>query len=107
MLNSDSNLIERLRKKIVDDLIDERRFVDLFQYLIFMNSFILFNKSSRTKRNVARFNLFVEFLAVVDSGFYNYFVNLYGSNVPASLITDYISIYFTQLINGVIFSIIL
>jgi hypothetical protein len=68
-----------------------------------MKLFILFDKSSRTKRAIARYNLFVEYLAVVDLGFYNYFVNLYGSNVPDSLITDYISIYFTQLINGVIF----
>jgi hypothetical protein len=44
----------------------------------------------------------VEYLAVIDSGVYNFFVSLYGSNMPTEYINDYINIYFTQLINGVI-----
>jgi hypothetical protein len=46
-------------------------------------------------------NLYVEYLVVIDLGVYNFFVNLYGGNLPDSLVTDYINIYFTQLINGV------
>jgi hypothetical protein len=63
-------------------------------------------KNQRSKRQtasvVARNNLFVEYLAVIDSGTYNFFVSLYGSNMPSQYINDYINIHFTQLINGVI-----
>ena len=45
---------------------------------------------------------FVEYLVVIDSGVYDFFVSLYGSNMPTDYINDYINIYFTQLINGVI-----
>jgi hypothetical protein len=63
-------------------------------------------RRSRSKRQsintkIPKNNLYVEYLAVVDLGLYNFFVNLYGGNLPESLVTDYINIYFTQLINGV------
>jgi hypothetical protein len=63
-------------------------------------------RRSRSKRQsintkIPKNNLYVEYLAVADLGLYNFFVNLYGGNLPESLVTDYINIYFTQLINGV------
>ena len=48
-------------------------------------------------------NLYVEYLAVIDAGVYNFFVQLYGSTVSPSVIKSYIQVYFTQLVNGVIF----
>ena len=64
---------------------------------------MLFSRQ-RLKRGTvtAKNNLYVEYLAVADLGVYNYFVSLYGSNVPPSYINDYINVYFSQLINGVI-----
>ncbi len=47
-------------------------------------------------------NLFIEYLAVIDVGVYNFFVNLYGTNVSSSVIKNYIQLYFTQLVNAVI-----
>ena len=47
--------------------------------------------------------LYVEYLAVIDAGVYNFFVNLYGSTVSPSVIKGYIQVYFTQLVNGVIY----
>ena len=55
----------------------------------------------RSKRETAKNSLYVEFLAVIDSGVFSYFQSLYGSNVVPSQINDYINIYFSQLINGV------
>ena len=63
------------------------------------------NSSRISKRAtvVTRNALFVEYLAVIESGTYNYFKSLYGSNLESALINDYINIYFAQLINGVSF----
>ena len=63
--------------------------------------FHLSHVSKRAVSVVARNTLYVEYLAVIESGTYNYFVSLYGANMPNALINDYINIYFTQLINGV------
>ena len=68
--------------------------------LIKVNNFS--HRSSRATPIVARNKLNIEYLAVVESGTYNYFVSLYGANIPSTFINDYINIYFTQLINGVI-----
>ena len=65
------------------------------------------NYSRKLKRSlqvVAKNNLYVEYLAVIESGTYKYFQSVYGTNIPTSLINDYINIYFTQLINGVTIS---
>jgi hypothetical protein len=45
-------------------------------------------------------SLYVEYLIVLDSSVYNDFVALY-SNIRSSLLTQYISIYFSQLVNSV------
>ena len=47
----------------------------------------------------ARNNLNVEVLLVIDSGTYNYFVNMYGLEAAV----DNIKLYSSQLVNGVIF----
>ena len=61
----------------------------------------------RSKRATvtARNSLYVEYLAVIDKGVYDFFQSFYGSAVAPSILNDYISIYFTQLINGVSISI--
>jgi hypothetical protein len=68
--------------------------------------FFWFQFSQKFKRQaatvVARNNLFVEYLAVIDSGTYDFFVSLYGSNMPSQYVNDYINIYLTHLVNGVI-----
>jgi hypothetical protein len=93
--------MKQLRGKIDENL--SNRF--LFN-LISKEKYYCFFISQRSKRQttsvVARNNLFVEYLAVIDSGVYDFFVSLYGSNMPTDYINDYINIYFTQLINGVI-----
>ena len=48
-------------------------------------------------------NLYVEYLAVIDAGVYNFFVKLHGSIVSPSVIKSYIQNYLTQLVNGVIY----
>jgi hypothetical protein len=68
-------------------------------------SIIIYNsKFKRTKRTMrATNNLFVEYLPVIDRATYNFFVSLYGSNLPNSVINDNINTYFTQLVNGVMY----
>ena len=45
-------------------------------------------------------NLFIDYLVVIDSSVYNQFIQIYG-NMPISLITNYINIFFCHVINGV------
>ena len=45
-------------------------------------------------------NLFVEYLIVIDSSVYNNFASNYGS-MTVSLLTQYINIFFTQIVSGV------
>ena len=52
---------------------------------------------------VPRNNLNLELLIVVDSGTYDFFVNLYGNNLTDAIIIDYIKMFCTQLVNGVNF----
>ena len=61
----------------------------------------------RSKRATvtARNSLYVEYLAVIDKGVYDFFQSFYGSAVKPEQLNDYISIYFTQLISGVSISI--
>ena len=45
-------------------------------------------------------NLYIDYLIVIDKSVYNVFLNTYG-NMPDSLITNYINIFYAHLINGV------
>jgi hypothetical protein len=63
----------------------------------------------RTKRDTSTetenqnlISLFIDYLVVIDKSTYNVFLNTYG-NMPDSLITNYINIFFAHLINGVMF----
>ena len=45
-------------------------------------------------------NLYIDYLIVIDKSVYNVFLNTYG-NMPDSLITNYLNIFYAHLINGV------
>ena len=48
-----------------------------------------------------RNNLYVEYLIVIDNSVYNRFYYAFGGNLPENLLTDYIRIFFSQLVNSV------
>ncbi len=58
-------------------------------------------QSTKKKRSLGGIqNLFVEYLVVIDNTVYNNFLLNYG-NIPKTLLTDYINIFFSQIVNGV------
>ena len=72
----------------------------------------MFFYSLRTKRQITQSNnnaqnLYIEYLAVIDSTVYVFFTQLYGNLNPPELLNDYIYIFFSQIINGVRFFIFL
>jgi hypothetical protein len=60
------------------------------------------NRRSKRQTSVNRVNnnLFLEFLIVADSSTYDIFTSTYG-NLGQSLITQYMNIFFSQIVNGV------
>jgi hypothetical protein len=59
--------------------------------------------SKRLKRStIPKNNLFLEYLVVIDSSVYKNLNIAYGSNLPESIMSEYIKIFFVQIINGVI-----
>ncbi len=66
----------------------------------------IFLSSQRSKRQIIQSktnaqNLYVEFLAVIDSTVFSFFNQLYGNLNPPELLNDYIKIYVSQIIYGV------
>jgi hypothetical protein len=71
---------------------------------IFQSNSIYFNcRSSRSKRATVtpQNNLFVEYLIVIDSTVFNNFYFAYGGNLPDNLLSQYIIIFYSQLVNSV------
>ena len=70
------------------------------------NQIFILLSSERSKRQTIQSNnnaqnLYVEYLAVIDSTVYSFFNQLYGNLNPPELLNDYIKIYFAQIIYGV------
>jgi hypothetical protein len=70
------------------------------------NQIFILLSSERSKRQTIQSNnnaqnLYVEYLAVIDSTVYSYFTQLYGNLNPPELLNDYINIFFSQIVNGV------
>jgi hypothetical protein len=61
------------------------------------------NKSRRSKRSAVtpQNNLFFEYLIVVDSTVFINFYFAYGGNLPDNLLSQYIIIFYSQLVNSV------
>jgi hypothetical protein len=82
-------------------------FEKMYEILRFIKKFFLKNifyiDRNRAKRDSSEvehsFDLFINTLIVIDRSVYQFFVNIY--NMPDSLITNYINIFFCHMINGV------
>jgi hypothetical protein len=46
-------------------------------------------------------NLYVEYLVVIDNSVYNLFQNDFGSNLDSIALTNYIKVFFCQIVNAV------
>jgi hypothetical protein len=105
---NDNSLTNFKAIKNIENMLKKQSKDNKYSYKTLVNSF--FHKSlnrQRTKRDTSTetenqnlISLFIDYLVVIDKSTYNVFLNTYG-NMPDSLITNYINIFFAHLINGV------
>ena len=58
-------------------------------------------RSKRARKIFPKHDLYLEYLVVIDSTVYNNLKLSYGSNLPDSILTEYIKIFFSQMVTGV------
>ena len=75
---------------------------NLYSYFDVTKIKFLINSKRLKRSTIPKNNLFLEYLVVIDSSVYKNLKIAYGSNLPESIMSEYIKIFFVQIINGVI-----